>query len=297
MGEESDKYQVKKSEEQGFDIQTAFDEVYSKKENDQEELDYYFRSYSNPGIHSEMLQDSVRTLAYKDSIMRNPHLFKDKVVLDIGCGTGILSLFAADAGASHVYAIDYASIAENAKEIVKENSRDNITVMRGKVEEIELPVKEVDIIISEWMGYFLIYESMLDTVLFARDKWLKKGGLMFPDKAIMYMSAFEDEEFMDERVEFWNRVYGINMTPMKDCVLRDGCVEIVNREAINSNTQMIADIDLQTCKVEDLDFASEFNLKFSRKDLFSGYVIWWDCVFSHCHVPLTLSTSKYIMLI
>ena len=40
------------------------------------------------------------------------------------------------------------------------------------MEEVELPVKEVDIIISEWMGYFLLYESMLDTVLFARDKFL-----------------------------------------------------------------------------------------------------------------------------
>jgi len=47
------------------------------------------------------------------------------------------------------------------------------------MEEVELPVKEVDIIISEWMGYFLLYESMLDTVLFARDKFLvgwKKWG-------------------------------------------------------------------------------------------------------------------------
>lgn len=47
-----------------------------------------------------------------------------------------------------------------------------ITVIKGKVEEIDLPVPQVDIIISEWMGYFLLYENMLDTVLYARDKWL-----------------------------------------------------------------------------------------------------------------------------
>ena len=47
-----------------------------------------------------------------------------------------------------------------------------ITLIKGKVEEVELPVPKVDIIISEWMGYFLLYESMLDTVLVARDKWL-----------------------------------------------------------------------------------------------------------------------------
>lgn len=47
-----------------------------------------------------------------------------------------------------------------------------ITVLKGKIEEIELPVAKVDIIISEWMGYFLLFENMLNTVLYARDKWL-----------------------------------------------------------------------------------------------------------------------------
>lgn len=47
-----------------------------------------------------------------------------------------------------------------------------ITVLKGKVEEITLPVQHVDVIISEWMGYFLVFENMLNTVLYARDKWL-----------------------------------------------------------------------------------------------------------------------------
>lgn len=47
-----------------------------------------------------------------------------------------------------------------------------VTIIKGKVEEVELPVEKVDIIISEWMGYCLFYESMLNTVLYARDKWL-----------------------------------------------------------------------------------------------------------------------------
>ena len=48
-----------------------------------------------PGIHEEMLKDSVRTRSYQQAIMGNAFLFKDKLVLDVGCGTGILSLFAA----------------------------------------------------------------------------------------------------------------------------------------------------------------------------------------------------------
>ena len=49
-----------------------------------------------------MLKDEVRTLTYRNSMYHNKHLFKDKVVLDVGCGTGILSMFAAKAGAKHV---------------------------------------------------------------------------------------------------------------------------------------------------------------------------------------------------
>lgn len=68
------------------------------------------------------------------------------------------------------------------------------------MEEVVLPVDKVDIIISEWMGYFLLYESMLDSVLYARDKYLVKGGLMFPDEATMYIAAIEDQEYKEEKI-------------------------------------------------------------------------------------------------
>jgi protein arginine N-methyltransferase 1 len=65
---------------------------------------------------------------------------------------------------------------------------------------VELPVKQFDIIISEWMGYFLLYESMLDTVLLARDRYLKPGGLIFPDTATLYLAAIEDQEYKEEKI-------------------------------------------------------------------------------------------------
>ena len=51
-----------------------------------------------------------------------------------------------------------------------------------QMEEVTLPVDKVDLIVSEWMGYFLLYESMLDSVVFARDKYLAPGGACMPDK-------------------------------------------------------------------------------------------------------------------
>lgn len=99
-----------------------------------------------------------------------------------------------------------SSIINKAKEIVEVNGLSNkITLLQGKMEEVEMPQQhlnngKVDIIISEWMGYFLLYESMLDTVLYARDKYLNQGGKIFPDKATIYMAAIEDGEYKDDKI-------------------------------------------------------------------------------------------------
>jgi len=94
-----------------------------------------------------------------------------------------------------------STIIEKAREIVEVNGMsDKITLLQGKMEEVELPFPKVDIIISEWMGYFLLYESMLDTVLYARDKYLAPNGLIFPDKATIFMAGIEDGEYKDEKI-------------------------------------------------------------------------------------------------
>ena len=76
-----------------------------------------------------------------------------------------------------------------------------IELVQGKVEEVELSEPKVDIIISEWMGYALFYESMLDTVLYARDKWLVPGGLIFPDKATLFITMIEDAEYKKTKID------------------------------------------------------------------------------------------------
>lgn len=60
-------------------------------------------------------------------------------------------------------------------------------VIQGTIETVSLPEK-VDIIISEWMGYFLMRESMLDSVIIARDKFLKEGGSLYPSHCRMLMA-------------------------------------------------------------------------------------------------------------
>jgi predicted RNA methylase len=131
----------------------------------------------------------------------------------------VLSLFAARAGAKRVIAIECSSIIEQARQIMEANREfgDKVTLIQSKCEEIDalpdgLEEEGVDIIISEWMGYFLLYESMLDTVIYARDRWLKKGGRILPDKAVLYMGAIEDGDYKKEKIEFWDDVYGFDMS-------------------------------------------------------------------------------------
>ena len=79
------------------------------------------------------------------------------------------------------------------------------------------------------MGYFLLYESMLDSVLFARDKYLNPNGMLFPDRAVLYLAVAEDEKYRDEKRTFWDNVYGVNMKIMKQWVITEPIVETINK--------------------------------------------------------------------
>eukprot|EP00210_Caulerpa_lentillifera_P009366 g8929.t1 len=262
------------------------------KDSSSTSADYYVDSYSHFGIHEEMLKDRVRTNAYRQAIVNNAHLFRGKIVLDVGCGTGILSLFAARAGAAHVYGVDFSDIASQAQRIIKDNSMENkITIIKAKIEDLVLPVDSVDIIISEWMGYFLFYESMLDTVLFARDKWLKPGGILLPDKAALFLCGVEDGEYKQERIEFWSNVYGFDMSCIRDLAILEPLVEYVDSNQINTDAHKVIELDLMTMKVEDVDFKAPFELTSFRNDYIHGLVAYFEVYFTSCHRPLKITTS------
>ena len=233
-----------------------------------------------------MLRDEVRTGTYRKAIMGNPEDFHDKIVLDLGAGTGILSIFAAMAGAKHVYAVEQAEIAVFAKEIIRRNYlADRITVIKGKVEEINLPVKKVDIIISEWMGYFLLYEAMLDSVLWARDRYLKPGGKMLPDRAQLFIAPIEDAQYKAYKTDFWDDVYGVNMNCVTPTVSKEPLYELVDPERFMAKPFKVFDLDLVRCKQEDVEFASQYKFTMKYTDRVHAITAWFDVAFSNLHKP------------
>jgi protein arginine N-methyltransferase 1 len=169
---------------------------------DQQDYLRYFQSYALISHQRSMLEDHKRTSAYHRAILDNRRQFEGKVVLDVGTGSGILAMFAARAGARKVYAVEATSMAEQARRLIKANQLDNIvTVIQGTMETVELPEK-VDIIISEWMGYLLLRESMLDSVLVARDRFLKPGGAMYPSHARLIWAPIKARESAERKADF-----------------------------------------------------------------------------------------------
>ncbi|GIL79699.1 hypothetical protein Vretimale_12350, partial [Volvox reticuliferus] len=230
----------------------------------------YFDSYSYFDIHREMLGDKPRTQSYQAALERNPQLIRGATVLDVGCGTGILSLFACRGGASRVVAVDgserIAGFARRHAELAgySDSTGGPMTVVSGKLEELagKLPVQQVDVIVSEWMGYALLFETMLDTVLHARDVYLRPGGAMLPDRASIFIAGASSAA---GGLGFWSDVYGFSMSPVAEAIAEAGkgqaVVLEVRPEHILTDTACVKELDLCTMRPEDQDFTAEFRLQ------------------------------------
>ena len=282
-----------------------------KKEDEVDEKvrdsdDSYFNSYSYFEIHKDMLSDKARTGAYRDALTKNPTLINDANVLDVGCGTGILSMFAArDGGARNVVGVDGSyRIADVARMNVGANGlQDKIEIIEGKLEDMDsIRGAPFDVIVSEWMGYGLFFESMLDTVLYARDKYLKPDGALLPDVCCIKIAGCTKLATVD--FDFWNDVYGFSMKEVAvqqlDHALATAVVKHVEGEHIGTTETEILRLDLCKCSVKDTEFSAEFKLdalEDATKDqsqTIYGIVLWFDTEFSSrfCREnPVVLSTS------
>jgi predicted RNA methylase len=129
-------------------------------------------------IHEEMIADTVRTEAFRKAIHE---MVSRRVVIDVGAGTGILSIYAVEAGAKHVYAIEASNIVKVCRDRIHSRGLQNqIEIMHSRAEDVTWLQHQADVIVSEWIGYFLLFERMLPSVLAIRDRHLKENGAMIP---------------------------------------------------------------------------------------------------------------------
>ncbi|RDW66146.1 putative histone-arginine methyltransferase CARM1 [Coleophoma cylindrospora] len=251
------------------------------EEEKRDDDSHYFSSYSYNDIHETMLKDTVRTDAYRDFIYNNKNLFAGKTVLDVGCGTGILSMFCAKAGAARVIAVDNSAIIDKARENIFNNGfADKITCLRGKIEEVVLPVDKVDIIVSEWMGYCLLYEAMLDSVIYARDRYLQPDGLMVPSHMNMWVAPVADPDYIADHIAFWRDVYGFDMKAMQAGIHEDAQVLDMPASTLCADPFPFMQLSLHSTSVKDLVFKTKWQAKLNQDiDTLDGFIIWFDSFF------------------
>ena len=208
----------------------------------------YRMSYRDVAIHKVMLQDVVRTDAYEKSIrqlVRSEHR-----VLDFGCGTGVLAIFAARAGARQVIAVDRSAFVQTAREIAQRNGFDTIEFYHDDHQSLKLPEK-VDVIVSEWMGHCLFYEAMLEPLLTVRDRHLAKGGTMIPAQVSLHAGLVCDEDLLEDLSFFGERPYGIDFSPISHVPFQQTDLVALGPESIMKNTAHLGSLDMHSvCKSE-----------------------------------------------
>ncbi|XP_041857872.1 protein arginine N-methyltransferase 2 [Melanotaenia boesemani] len=246
----------------------------------------YFGSYGTLRLHLEMLSDRSRTETYRQVILSNSSSLRNKVVMDLGCGTGIISLFCAQlAQPSKVYAVEASSMAEYTRQLVKQNGCEEVvTVLQGRAEELELP-EQVDILVSEWMGNCLLFEFMVESVLVARDRWLRNGGIMWPSSAAFTLVPCQAESYYAEKMAFWESPYGLDFTPLQILAQQEFFTKPKFSHILEPNDCLSAPcdvicLDMYTLQVTDLEeMKGEFQFCVERSGVFHGFTAWFTVHF------------------
>jgi protein arginine N-methyltransferase 1 len=148
----------------------------------------------SPYSHEKMLMDKNRCDVYQDAIQRT--VKPGDVVVDLGAGTGLLSFFAVQAGARHVYAIEVSGIADVAAELIEANGfRDRITLIRENSKKVRLP-ERCNVLVTETLSSFCFdEENIIEAIADARERFLKPGGHIIPQSADTFLVPFSSDSF------------------------------------------------------------------------------------------------------
>ena len=224
------------------------------------------------GIHGYMLADEVRNVALAKAIKCS--VSPGDVVVDVGGGTGLLSVLAAKAGASRVYCIEASTLSALAKLVVKDNDLDcRVKVIANLAQATELP-ERCDLVVSETLGFLAFDEGFRSTMTYARDHFLKTNGRLLPQSIALKAAAVEKSESLPnvwstpgvDEVNLCRVVRTFSMIPRRSHV--DISLEITEAKTL---------VDLH-CKSMVSHGALEFlcYLRCRRSCDLGGLIIWFE---------------------
>jgi protein arginine N-methyltransferase 1 len=168
--------------------------------------------------HQRMVADRIRVEAYRQAI--HAVVRPGDVVVDVGTGTGLLAVFAAEAGAAKVYGIDWGGVQATAQQVAKANGYgDVITVLKGDAKQIALP-EPADWVISELMGNYGLEEDVMSILKEGR-RWLKPTGGFLPGRLTLHVAPATAPE-THALVRFWETAdLGIDLSPVARAACND----------------------------------------------------------------------------
>ncbi len=160
------------------------------------------------GYHLTLLRDPHRMAAYERAI--RVLVDGSSIVLDVGAGTGVLSMLAARAGAARVHGVESMPIGGLAKQLAYRNGLEQVTIHRADVREMK-PVEPVDILISECLGRFLVDDGMIPAME-AGMAWLKPDGRCCPSDIELFLAPAGGFH-LDVIDDLGDDFYGLDFSP------------------------------------------------------------------------------------
>ena len=170
--------------------------------------------------HREYLSDAARISAFGRAMAEVVR--PGDVVLDLGCGTGILGLLACRAGAARVYAVEEGGMITVARELARTNGvADRVRFVYGHSQHVTLP-EPVDVVVADQIGRFGIGAGVIEDFADARRRLLKPDGRLLPSHLELRVAPVEAPE-VSGWVEFWESApAGFDFRPVRDFAANTG---------------------------------------------------------------------------